>query len=63
MTLTMVKTMCGMEVTEVDMFVSSALGEVVNIISGNALTKLTEKGMVCDILPPKIIVKTIMILY
>lgn len=57
LTLSMLKTMCGMDVVEVDTFVSSALGEIVNIISGNALTKLTEKGLVCDILPPKIIVE------
>ena len=56
MTLDMVKIMAGMEMEEVDGFVSSALGEVANIVSGNAITKLTAKDYICDIVPPQIFV-------
>lgn len=54
-TLEMVKIMSGMEFDQVDEFVTSALGEIANIISGNAMTNLTEQKIVCDILPPKIV--------
>ncbi len=54
MTLEMVKIMSGMEVKEIDHFVSSALGEVANIIGGNALTNLSSKDIICDIVPPQI---------
>jgi Predicted inhibitor of MCP methylation, homolog of CheC len=53
-TLEIVKMMSGMEFTEVDEFVTSALGEIANIISGNAVTDLSQKDITCDILPPKI---------
>ncbi|QNO14083.1 chemotaxis protein CheX [Alkalicella caledoniensis] len=56
MTLEMVRIMAGMEMEQVDAFVSSALGEVANIISGNAMTKLTSSNYVCDIVPPQIFV-------
>ncbi len=55
-TLEMVKIMSGMEIDEIDDFVASAMGEIANIISGNALTGLSEEKISCDILPPKIIV-------
>jgi len=56
MTLEMVKIMSGMEMKTIDNFVSSALGEVANIIGGNALTNLTTYNYICDIVPPQIIV-------
>ncbi|QGG48299.1 chemotaxis protein CheX [Heliorestis convoluta] len=56
MTLEMVKIMAGMQMDEIDSFVSSALGEVANIIGGNALTQLSQKSYICDIAPPQIFV-------
>lgn len=56
MTLEMVKIMSGMEMNELDSFVSSALGEVANIISGNAVTYLAEENYTCDIAPPQIVI-------
>ena len=56
MTLEMVKIMSGMEIEEVDAFVTSALGEIANIISGNAMTGLSERSLACDILPPRVVV-------
>ena len=41
--------------TEVDDFVTSAIGEISNIISGKAMIALSEKNVTCDILPPKVI--------
>ncbi len=55
-TLEMVKIMCGMEIDEIDEFVTSAMGEIANIISGNAMTGLSEQKIVCDILPPRVVV-------
>lgn len=54
MTMDMVKLLCGMEVDKVDAFVTSALAEMSNIISGNATTLLAQANCVCDILPPQI---------
>ena len=54
-TLEIVKIMSGMEFTEIDEFVTSALGEIANIISGNAVTALSGRDITCDILPPKIL--------
>lgn len=55
--LEMVKIMCGgMEIAEVDDFVTSAMGEIANIISGNAMTGLSEQNIICDILPPVVMV-------
>ncbi|SFI29978.1 chemotaxis protein CheX [Tindallia magadiensis] len=56
MTFEMIRNMSGMEMTEINSFVASALGEVANIISGNAMTILHESDVVCDILPPKVMV-------
>jgi chemotaxis protein CheX len=56
MSLEMVRIMSGMEMNKLDSFVSSALGEVVNIISGNAVTNLAEEGYICDIVPPQVII-------
>ena len=56
MALEMVKTMSGMEIEEINSFVSSALGEVANIISGNAMTLLQKDNYNCDIAPPRVLV-------
>jgi len=56
MALDMVKIMSGMEMDAIDGFASSALGEVANIIGGNALTNLSENNYVCDIAPPRIFI-------
>jgi len=48
MALEMVKIMSGLEMDDIDNFVSSALGEVGNIISDNALTILTKGNYKCD---------------
>jgi len=50
--LSMVKIMSNMEFDSVDEFVTSAISEVANIISGNVLTILAGKDLTCDILPP-----------
>ncbi|NLZ39613.1 MAG: chemotaxis protein CheX [Firmicutes bacterium] len=50
--LNMVNIMSGMQFEEVDVFVTSAISEIANIISGNVLTALSE-DMKCDILPPE----------
>jgi len=55
MTLEMVRIMSGMEMRTIDNFVSSALGEVANIIGGNAVTNLTGYNYMCDIVPPQIV--------
>jgi len=54
MALAMVKIMSGMELKELDSFVLSALGEVANIISGNAMTYLNSGNYRCDISPPHV---------
>lgn len=56
MALQMVKIMSGMEMNRLDAFVTSALSEVANMISGNALTLLSQNKLICDISPPQIIV-------
>lgn len=56
MALEMVKIMSGMELEELDTFVASALGEIANIVGGNALTKLSESNYLCDLIPPQITV-------
>lgn len=53
-TFEIVKTMSGMEFDKIDSFVTSALGEMANIISGNALSYLAKGNYQCDILPPRI---------
>ncbi len=53
--LAIVKSMAGMEFTEIDPLVASALGEIGNIISGNSLTRLAQIDYHCDIAPPQII--------
>ena len=56
MTLEIVRIMSGMELEELDSFVTSALGEVANIISGNAVTNLKNQNYDCDIVPPQIFI-------
>lgn len=56
MALEMVKIMSGMEMAEIDSFVSSAIGEVANIIGGNAMTMLAANNYNCDIATPQVIV-------
>ena len=53
--LNMVNIMSGMEISEVDEFVTSAISEIANIISGNVMTLLTDESVACDILPPKLL--------
>lgn len=53
--LEIVKSMSGMEIDEIDEFVTSALSEISNIISGNAMTGFSEIAIACDILPPKLV--------
>jgi len=53
MTLEMVKILSGMEMDKIDNFASSALGEMANIIGGNALTLLSQYNYTCDIVPRK----------
>lgn len=50
--LHLLQTMTGMELTEVDELVQSALCELTNISCGNAATALVKRGMKCDIKPP-----------
>lgn len=50
--LSMVNIMIGMQVEAVDDFVTSAISEIANIISGNVLTMLAGSNLKCDILPP-----------
>ena len=54
MTLKIVEEMAGMEMEEVDKFVASAVGELANIISGNAISNYAEKNYDCDIIPPQV---------
>lgn len=53
--LTIVKSMSGMEFEKIDVFVTSALGEVGNIISGNAVSYLASANYRCDITSPQVI--------
>jgi len=56
MAIEMIKIMSGMEMDKIDSFASSALGEIGNIIGGNALTNLSKNKYVCDIAPPQVFV-------
>lgn len=55
-TLKIVKLMCGMEIDQLDAFVTSAMAEMSNIISGNAVTNLSQENYHCDIKPPQIMI-------
>jgi len=54
MPLEMVKIMSGMQFDEFDSFVESAIMEIANIISGNALSNLSKQRWQCDITPPQV---------
>lgn len=56
MGLKLVEIMAGMKIEKVDNFVSSALGEVANIIGGNALTNLANNNFICNITTPRVLV-------
>lgn len=55
MALKVVEAMSGMEMQELDKFVTSAMGELGNIISGKATTGLAAHDLNCDIAPPQIV--------
>lgn len=50
--LKMVNIMSGMQFDQVDAFVTSAIAEIANIVSGNVLSALSDHEFECDILPP-----------
>lgn len=50
--LNLLQTMTGMELTELDELVQSALCELTNISCGNTATALVKRGLQCDIKPP-----------
>lgn len=52
--LAVASSMMGEPLEEHDEISMSALGEIANMISGNAATKLSEQGILCDITPPEI---------
>ena len=54
MALDIVREMSGMEFNEIDKFVASAMGELANIISGNAMNEYFQNKYNCDIVPPQI---------
>lgn len=54
--LEMIRIMSGIQLESLDTFASSALGEVANIIGGNAATILSQNECICDIVPPQIFV-------
>ena len=53
----LVEIMMSFAPEEIDELVCSALAEVSNIASGNGTIAISEKGIVCDICPPKILEK------
>ena len=55
MALEVVEAMSGMKMDQLDKFVTSAMGELGNIISGKATTGLAEQELNCDIVPPQIV--------
>ena len=54
--LSIANALCGMEMKTVDEFVTSAVSEMANIISGNVVTLLEDDDLNCDILPPAVYV-------
>jgi chemotaxis protein CheX len=48
-------TMLGEPIKVFDQLAASAIGELGNMISGNAMQMLSETGWICDITPPTII--------
>lgn len=54
LSLNLIQAMTGMELTDLDELVQSALCELTNISCGNAATALVKRGLQCDIKPPVI---------
>lgn len=54
--LELASNMIGMPINEVDELGISALSEIGNIITGNAMTKLSEIGYYCEATTPQIII-------
>lgn len=52
---TIASKMIGHEIVEMDELALSAIGEIANMITGNAATQLASLGAVCEITPPVII--------
>lgn len=50
------KMMCGMPVEQLDEMAKSAIGELANMISGNAATIFSSKQIQLDITPPTIMI-------
>jgi chemotaxis protein CheX len=48
-------TMLGQPIKVFDQLAASAIAELGNMISGNAMSLLSEAGFICDITPPTII--------
>ncbi|MBL8064218.1 MAG: chemotaxis protein CheX [Chthonomonadaceae bacterium] len=48
-------TMLGQTIVSFDQLAASAIAELGNMISGNAMTLLSQQGFKCDITPPTII--------
>lgn len=48
-------TMLGQEVKSFDQLAASAIAELGNMLSGNAMSVLSERGYICDITPPTVI--------
>ena len=55
--MTVAGTMCGMDFTEMDEMALSAVGELANMITGNATIALSDANYVCDISPPVLLPK------
>lgn len=53
--LNLLRAMTGMELTELDEMVQSALCELTNISCGNAATALVQRGLKCDITTPQVV--------
>lgn len=47
--------MAGMKLTLYDSLVGSAIAELGNMVTGNAMTVLSESGVICDITPPTVV--------
>ena len=52
--LAVASSMMGESLEEHDEISLSALGEIANMISGNAATNLSDQGVSCDITPPRV---------
>ena len=57
MALAVAGAMCGSPFEELDEVAMSAIGELANMITGNATTELAAVQYVCDITPPVLLLK------